>query len=294
MALGHHLAALERLASELSMSTRLVHAEPGAGDAPRTRPADGSPFRHGRALPARAPRHPRAARRDRGGVAGPRRPGARPTPCCRRTRRRRSSSADLRVDRRIAARARGGARRRRTAARRCAGRSTSSGSTSAASICARTRRCTRRSWPSCSRRRGVTPSYASLTEDGARGAPATRSSRRRGCSPPARCDSASGRRASSRSCGAAAELIERFGAEVLPHYVISKCRVASATSSRSRCCCKEVGLLRPATPCRSRCRSCHCSRPSTTCVRAPDERSARSSASPRYRGWLAARDGGRR
>ena len=74
---------------------------------------------------------------------------------------------------------------------------------------------------------GVTASYARPRPSRSASRCWTPSWRRRGRSPPRTCGSASAPPASSTSCASRPSSIERFGAEVIPHYVISKCESVS-------------------------------------------------------------------
>ena len=272
VALDHHLAELRRLARELSMSARLVtptRRAAGAGRrlgrrlaVPRRRALPPGAARH-----ARPPVRPRArsvlgaasAELDRAATAVPR----------RRTRRRTSWSPTS-TSCRVAAHARRRRARRRPGATRCAARVGRSASTCAGSTSARTRPCTRWSWPSCWPWPACAPTTGELDERERVARAARRAAR-----PPAAAHAVHRtRRAHRRELAvldAAADAVDRRGADDHPALRHLEGRVGQrrargrgpAAGGRAR-----APGRRPTAP---RSTSCRCSRRSTTCSRGRDD-----------------------
>ena len=217
VAFGHHLDEVHRLGGELSLSTRLVHADRSAagaragGATTRIAHRQDEPYRQ--ALIGVYARLAATAARKLGG----RRRRARRTSTlppyddARRARRRPRDDRATRSPRtapralaeeRLDAAALRGARR--------------SASTSRRSTCARTRTCTRRSSPSCSQRAGVAERLRGARRAGEGGAARARA---RDAAPAAlavRRLLASGRAPSSRSSTRPRPCTRDFGAEARP------------------------------------------------------------------------------
>ena len=245
VAFGHYLDEVHRLGAELSLSTRLVQADRRRCCALARARARREPAPAGRAVPAGADRHLRAARRDgrarSRGTSPPRAPHA---DAARRTTRRRRSSPTSRSIARVARHARRGARspsdRLDAAAPRGARRSAS---ISPRSTCARTPTCTRRSSPSSSRAPASRATTRRSTRRRACALLARRARARRACCASPHVDYAERTRSELAILDAAADVHRRFGAAALPHYVISKCQSVSdllevaRAAEGSRACC---------------------------------------------------------